>query len=279
MPTWLSLARAADTEPAKAASQPTLQPVPQELFAQYVQAIKGTPEYALAKAYDPKQVREAVEKWGYKLRLENTRPFWGWLIDERKGAVTLPNGDKAHLRLEIRQGNGSVILEVAKEGTAAPVLYVVSPSKLDNEVMGFTIVSSLNVLEPSLVPIETFSVENQNMADVVRELCRRGNLDSSFRADMARSVFLTMNLKSKSVVDCFAMISRTTGWKVAYLYNEDFFDKMTPGFEVPVLRDKGRIEPGANPMDVLEKAFDEAMQPQYRPVVVFTAPGEASVGK
>ena len=52
-------AQAADKQSANTTPQQTISPLPPELFAQYIKGLKETPEYALARAYNPKQVRKS----------------------------------------------------------------------------------------------------------------------------------------------------------------------------------------------------------------------------
>lgn len=270
------LLQASDTKGQKADSQPAMQaastqPAPQELLSAYIQAVKETPECALARAFDPEKVQEAAKQWGYKLEYDKMT-FWEWNVHYRSVPVKLPDGSKARLRLEDPNNwGGPIVLEVTRPGDP-PSQYPVSPAKLQE--LSFKTVVFVTVPEPACIPMENFIVETANLAEVALELCRRANLDYSFRQDLARSIHLTMVLRGKTVVECFEAIARVTGWNIGYLHGWASDNQIPPCYSVTALGGGHEFDRGIGPLEVLKQRIEWQMQPKWRPTVVLTPPGQ-----
>jgi hypothetical protein len=252
--------------------------MPEELLSQYIEAIKNTPEYGQAKAYEVTQVQKALEQWGYKVQPMPAWPYWDRLANMgNQRAVVLPDGGKAYLGFERDKNRpSSLVLEVISDN-APPASYKVSPSQLGE--LAFEVVSSVWMPEPALDLVESFHVENWNLSDVFVKLCTMGKLDHSYRADLAKSVRVSMDLHNKTIAECLSAAAAAAGGKVVYLYNTGAQDKPRNGTEIIAFGGGGgsSVEPGEKLLAILKQRIEEALP--LRPTVVMTLPEQAKTSE
>ncbi len=272
-------AQAAKQETAsKTAAKKDHPPLPAKLFEQYIQALKQTPEYKLARAYNPKQVKEVTEKWDCKSVSVFTMPFREIIGSHTlrvRVTVKLPNGDKADLRYFKTNDrviiNDRILLEIEKDDSSKTT-YQLSNSQLDNEALNFETVFSLSIQFPQ-VRLERFTAENQSLATVFKDLCGRINLDYSFREDLARPVQVTLDVRDRSIVECLELIAYTSGWKLTYKYSRGFRDNYSYNTSVKAYGyiEHNRIDPDVDPMELLEQNYKKGKD-LIRPTVILSPP-------
>ncbi len=264
--------QASGEEGVQVSSQPTTQSAPEEILSQYIEAIKNTPEYGQAKAYELSQVQKALDQWGYKVQLMPAWPYWDRLANlGDRHAVVLPDGSKAYLKFERdkKSRQSSPVLVVIGD-IAPPALYKVSPSQLGE--LAFEVVFSVWMPEPALERIETFSVENWSLSDVFVKLCAMGKLDFSYRTDLAKSVRVSMDLHNKTVAECLSAAAAAAGGKVIYLYEAGVEEKPRNGIEITAFGGGwgSSVEPEEKVLGILKQRIEEALP--LRPSVVMTLP-------
>ncbi len=261
-----------ETASKKATAKKAIPPLPAELFDQYIQALKETPQYKLARAYNPKQVKEVTEKWDCKSVSVFTMPFREIIGSHSlrvRVTVKLPNGDKADLRYF--KTNDTILLEIEKDDSSKTT-YQLSNSQLKNEALNFETVFSQSI-QFSQVRLERFTAENQSLVTVFKDLCGRLNLDYSFREDLARPVHVTLDVRDRSISECLELIAYTSGWKLTYKYSQGFRDDYSYSTSVRAYGhiERNRIDPDVDPMELLEQNYKKGKD-LIRPTVILSPP-------
>jgi len=270
------------------------QPIPKELLAEFITAVKKTPEYRVCGAMKvTDELRRTIEQWSKELGLEieiETRDSLHAISDHYGPyGKRITVGDKSYeLFRESNYGRERYIVDWLDSvdwlgRKARDPWYCVSHAELAE--LSFVYADVMVIRDPADVRLKTFSVREKNLLSVVEHLCQLGKLDNfSIRTDLLSSAYVSLNLRNRTVADCLEFAGRAAGFRVTYgpLRRKHDDGPLEADFRPPDVRlyvlgytlgpnvYRDAEEPVKKPIDILrEKVFREGKKLlENRPVMV-----------
>ena len=188
-----------------------------ELAAQFVEAVKRTREYRRAKELDPATVRAAAAEWEKELGVKiNTvaEPFLTRSMQRRRAVFRLADGSSVEPAQYSNPETPVLLRHEQEEGQGGAIIYSVRREQLKD--LEFETVPYLTIVDPANEVKERFTAQNESLTSLVERLCQEGNLEYSFRADLANEAKLSLDVRNKSTADRLRIVAKAAGFDVTF---------------------------------------------------------------
>lgn len=266
------------------------QPVPPEVLADFLQAVKQTPQYQwyLPLGFDVMKDRVArwQEEFGYRLDPEPDRYYQGVSTSNPLlVSVVLPNDRSMTLTRYFLEQEWQLQLLVDVLGpSGGRTAYTLKEPQLDD--LARRVLFAVEIIDPLATPVDRFTAQNEPLSTLFNRLCAMGQASCSYRQDLADKMRITLDVRGKTVLECLTVLARTAGGQALYVgkYGEPTpVEKVDPNSRVRAedLRKKqaeaAATQPATgepDPAGLLRKAIQarvESMQ-KDRPVIILQLP-------